>query len=156
MKKILFGLLLLSGGVCAQEISPQVVNATGNTATIGGITLEWNVGESIGATLLSNSSGSITSGQLQPLDATIRVEEKENAQVVLFPVPALRELTISAEDNIAHVRIYDTTGRLVFLESPNQKQLVVDISAISAGIYQVILYKSTGQIIFNQSISKVN
>ena len=156
MKKILLGLFLLNSAVYAQEISPQVVNATGSTATIGSITLEWNVGEIISATFLSNSSGSITSGQLQPQDGIIGVEEKVNAQVILYPVPALHELNISSADNITHVRIYDTTGRLVFLESPNQKQIVIDVSANSAGIYQVILYNSTGQIILNKSISKVN
>lgn len=156
MKKILFGLLLLNSAVCAQEISPQVVNTTGGTAAIGNITLEWNVGESVGATFLFNSNGSITSGQLQPLEVTINVEEKEYAQVILYPVPAMRELNISASDNISHIRIYDTTGRLVLLASPNQKQTLIDVSAISTGIYQVILYNSNGQIIFKKSISKAN
>jgi len=148
--------LMCYASLQAQNITPSVVNATGGSTTLSATTFEWNVGESIVSTFLSNSGGSITSGQLQPLDVIISVEEKEYSQFILFPVPAMNELNISAADNIAHVHIYDTTGRLVLIESPNQKQMLIDVSAISAGMYQVILYNSTGQIIFNKSISKVN
>jgi hypothetical protein len=153
---LVFILLAMSLVANSQFVTPSTINAVGGSGVLGSATLEWNVGESIVATFLSNSGGSITSGQLQPLDVIISVEENVDAQIILFPVPARHELTISAAENLAHVRMYDTTGRLVLLESPNQKQTRLDVSAISAGMYQVVVYNSRGQIIFNKSISKVN
>jgi hypothetical protein len=54
--------LMCCVSVQAQNITPSVVNATGGSTTLSATTFEWNVGESIVSTFLSNSGGSITSG----------------------------------------------------------------------------------------------
>jgi hypothetical protein len=147
---------VLSTDASGQEITPTVVHASGGSSVVNEVTVEWNVGESVVATLQSTEGISITSGQLQPMVATSDIDEVKPARVLLFPVPAREQLNITSEEMIEQVRIFDHTGRLVWEDTFYQKQIQLNISDLAAGIYHILLTDSFGHGIFDTTISKVN
>ncbi len=156
MKKLIFPFLFLTLEICAQTISPSVINSTGNSAVILNTTVEWNVGECVVSTMQTSSGVSITSGQLQPFQTTVGVKEIREEDVTIFPVPAMNELNIAVGEQIDLIRLFDATGRLVIEEKPIHYPIHLDLSMLSAGVYQVVLYNSNPQKLFSKSISKVN
>ena len=154
--KIAVPLVLICSVSQAQQITPSVINATGNSAAILNTTIEWNVGESVTSTMQASNGVSITSGQLQPFQTIVGVEEIREEDVVMFPVPAMNELNIAVGEQIDFIRLFDATGRLVIEERPITNPIQLDLSMLSAGVYQVVLYHSNQQKLFSKSISKVN
>lgn len=140
----------------AQTIQPSTINASGGNAVIAAVTIEWNVAESIVATMESSSGVSITSGQLQPAQQIIATDEWIRGDIRIFPVPTRAWVNLQSDEPIEQVRIFDSTGQLVLDDHYYQKNIQLNISTCAAGIYHIILSKANGQIIFKSSISKVN
>lgn len=156
MFRLLLSLTLLSSISQAQQITPHVINSGGGSALVSGNIVEWNLGETIVSTLPSSSGVGITSGQLQPMDIIIQVEEVATSNVTIFPVPTLNTLNIRAEQNIHQVRVFDSTGRLVIEDHPYQMIFQIDVASLAAGVYQLVLIHSTDHIIFTKSFTKAN
>jgi hypothetical protein len=156
MKKLFFPLLFFCGALHAQQITPSVINATGSSAVLNNVTVEWNVGESIVSTMQASNGVSITNGQLQPAATTVGINENTIADVVLFPVPTRDELNIVTAVPFFGFHIYDSTGRLVISEKSIFTNKTITLATLSAGIYEVILFNQQEQPIFKRTISKVN
>lgn len=156
MRRVLFLFILFCNAAHAQQITPDVVNATGGAAVIGTTVVEWNVGESIVASMQANNGVSITSGQLQPTEIITAIRENEWIEVSVYPNPSRNELYIKAPQQVDAIRIYDATGRLIKEEKQINAFSIIDVGAFSAGIYQIVLLDSQRDIIYSQTISKVN
>src|ERR1039458_2169046 len=122
MKTSLFSFLIL---LCifhkssAQIISPQVLNATGNTSTTNTIEFSWSVGEMAVATLISNNI-ILTQGFLQPdISAhTTGIEDiilSNNITVFQNPVHNLLYIRQS-EDIVETVSIYNALGQRIIAQ----------------------------------------
>ncbi len=158
MRKLLLLTQLVIWGIRsdAQTIQPSTINASGGNAVIAAMTIEWNVAESIVATMESSSGVSITSGQLQPAQQIIATHELVRADIRIFPVPTRALVNLNSDEPIEHVRIFDSTGQLVLDDHFYHKSIQLNIAEFAAGVYHIILSNSNGQIIFKSSISKVN
>ncbi len=156
MKKILIPALFFCGALQAQQITPTVINASGNFASILNTTLEWNVGESVISTMQASNGVSITNGQLQPVAIIVGIDENTISDVVLFPVPTRDELNIVSAIPFFGFHIYDSTGRLVVSEKAIFTNKTILLATLSAGIYEVILFNQQEQPTFKRIISKVN
>lgn len=156
MKKIIIPTLFFCGALHAQQITPSVVNATGGSAVIGNVTIEWNVGESVVAGLQAVDGISITNGQLQPADASVGIDEETMPEVALFPIPTRDEINVVSAVPFFGLHIYDSTGRLVVLERSMCTNKTMTLASLSAGIYEMILFNEQQQPFFKKTISKVN
>ena len=135
-----FFLLCISWVTSAQIISPQVLNATGNTSTINTIELSWSVGEIAIATLSANNT-ILTQGFLQPdvSTHTSGIEEiKISEFITVFPNPVHNQLYIrQSGDLIETVSIYNALGqRLIEQKFINPG---LDMTQLLPGIYFVNL-----------------
>src|SRR5947209_8436934 len=108
----IFCLLLFFGyNVGAQSIAPQVLNATGYSATLKNIQLTWNVGEMAVATL-SSAKSMLTEGFLQPdIFSTTGIEEEAiqvSESITCYPNPVSSMLHIrQSADLIGAVSVYN-------------------------------------------------
>jgi PKD repeat protein len=69
------------------------------------------------------------------MDCTIEVEESNSARVNAFPNPASDNIQFVSEEMIQFVEIFDVTGKHVASFSPNQKQVQINTSTWSTGLY---------------------
>jgi len=65
---VITGMFLFANSIKAQQLSSQVINATGSVAAAGNVFFEFSLGESFVQTL-QNGSTTATLGVLQPVDA---------------------------------------------------------------------------------------
>ena len=57
--------------------------------------------------------------------------------IKLYPNPVKSTATISADQTVQNVQIYDLTGRVVHKASPNKANFNLDVSHLSKGVYLV-------------------
>ena len=67
-------------------------------------------------------------------------EDMELTDVKLFPNPANNNVMIRSGDNIIEVRIFDVTGKKVYSELVNNKEVKVTLENLQSGIYFVSIY----------------
>jgi hypothetical protein len=95
----------------------------------------------------NHNPGPICIGILQDIGWTINpylgVEENNSGEndIVMYPNPTTNQLAVSSKRlAIGKAEIYDALGQCVFHRKPvagNQKQITVDVSALTPGIYFV-------------------
>ncbi len=124
---------------------PSVLNSTGGSATVGGNTYEWSVGELVVHTV-STTSVVVTQGLLQPMPPGVSVGSINTvaADVQVYPNPA-KDVLILQPALVAGSRLQytllDITGRTIskaeaYLHTGQEKQSI-SISALPAGDYIV-------------------
>ncbi len=77
---------------------------------------------------------------------TVKVNEInsiETTDIIIFPNPAVNELTIKSFLMIDKVEIIDARGKLILSE----KQKVIDVSSLAKGIYFAKIYTSKGNVV---------
>jgi hypothetical protein len=133
-------IILLSSirSLSAQNTTPQVLNATGNTTFLKTMTISWSVGEENIATL-SASNMVLTQGFLQP-DVNPHYSGIESISVSddisVFPNPAHNTLVIKeSNENIELVSVTNVLGQRVLFKKFDNSPL--DISMLNPGIYYV-------------------
>ena len=67
--------------------------------------------------------------------ATASIDKNNLSNVSLYPSPAQNELTISAENTIQNVTVYNVLGRKVQSFNVNATSKRLDVSSLSTGIY---------------------
>ena len=67
--------------------------------------------------------------------ATASIDKNNLSNVSLYPSPAQNELTISAENTIQNVTVYNVLGRKVQSFNVNATSKKLDVSSLSTGIY---------------------
>lgn len=147
-------LLLLMNKIYSQQISPFVVNSTGQFYSNSTAQLTSNVGE-VAVTKIDDSNNSITQGFLQFKGSVVSIRENQNTNVFnVYPNPASNEIKINASSKDASsVKIIDCLGREVLnVELQNNS---VDITEINPGIYQLIILDKNKKAICNKTITKL-
>ena len=66
---------------------------------------------------------------------TASIDKNNLSNVSLYPSPAQNELTISAENTIQNVTVYNVLGRKVQSFNVNATSKKIDVSFLSTGIY---------------------
>lgn len=156
IKKIasVYLLLFAMNKIYSQQITPFVVNSTGQFYSNSTAQLTSNVGE-IAVTRIGDSNNSITQGFLQFKGSVVSIKENQNANTFnVYPNPASNEIKISTSyKEIFSVKIIDCLGREV-LNSEVQNNSV-DVSEINPGIYQMIILDKNKKTISNKTITKL-
>jgi hypothetical protein len=55
----------------------------------------------------------------------------------IYPNPANNEITVSSDENLAKVTIYDVTGKVMYTSNDINANSTVNVSTFSRGIYMV-------------------
>lgn len=68
-------------------------------------------------------------------DCALGVGDHETAPLAVYPNPANNHISISAQQPIERLAIYNMTGQLVRSEKPNVANPSVDLSSLASGMY---------------------
>lgn len=155
-KPTLLLFILLSGFLQAQQVSPNVINATGTSFQNSQMGLTFNVGE-LAVTKISSSGNIITQGFLQPLSNPILIKENENSNnYIVFPNPSNNQITIRSSNNLEgklKVKIVDAIGKTVLNEELITNTISLD--NYPNGVYQLIITDEKNNISY-KTITKIN
>lgn len=141
---MLLGLLFPLGLWAQTTLAPQVTSSGGGSASAGGVTLSFTLGQAVSTTASGNGT-TLTQGFHQPpvVEAVSREDDVPSAgQLVLYPNPSSGESTLLLElANAAKVQlgVYDAVGKLVYKHSHDlsagQHRLPLTLNRLSAGAY---------------------
>lgn len=131
--------------MCTQAAyaQPAVLNSTGGSATVGGNTYEWSVGEVVVHTV-STPSVVVTQGLLQPMPPGVSVGNVNSMadDILVYPNPAKDILVLQpalAAGSRLQYSLLDIMGRTIStgearLHTGHEKQTII-ISALPTGNY---------------------
>ncbi len=76
------------------------------------------------------------------------IQDISNDKVKIFPNPSNGKLNINSNQDIAHINVYDITGKAVYKQEYTNKinQTEIDLSAINNGIYFIAVQSANGEI----------
>lgn len=117
----------------------QWINCAGNTA-IAGATDQVFTPSSNGSYACVMDDGSCSDTSECITLTTIGISELEASQVSIFPNPTSNSLTISAQEAIESVLIYDLTGALVQTETSGN----INVATLTNGMYIVNVLTENG------------
>jgi len=131
--------------VRGQSIWPSTLNATGGSATLGGNTYEYSVGEMTLVSTFVTSTVVVTQGILQPEGGVTAVTDHtfgEHLQV--FPNPSSSYVNVqyvAAASGELTMRLLDITGKLISEDRMTVKQGIntrqIDVSNLAAATYML-------------------
>ena len=102
------------------------------------------VGESV-STIASTACYDISN--LVTIDIVSSISENELISLSVYPNPAVGQLAITAGQTLSgSLEVYDSVGKMVFVETINSDRLVVDFGAFEAGMY-IVVVKSNGAVV---------
>ena len=150
-------LVINSGGLYAQSINPQVINAGGMPSRSGTSSLDYSIGEQASVTQYNgNPNIKLTAGFLQtfaPLVTGLNTSPRqEEVALQLFPNPAGDYTTVKgavSKPGYLEFQLIDIQGRVLDSVPPTYYQNRVEkefsISSLAAGMYFIRLtYTSEG------------
>jgi Secretion system C-terminal sorting domain len=128
---------VMASPAMAQQLSNQVVNATGGVGAVGGNTIAYAVGEPV-TTTLSTGNVTLTQGFLQPeirVRTGIYVQSNaDNCAFSIFPNPTTER--ILTEDSAGRTfDILTLQGQIIGSYQP--KNGAIDVSQLPQGIYLI-------------------
>ena len=129
--------------VRGQSIWPSTLNATGGSATLGGRTYEWSIGEMTLVSTAATSSIVVTQGLLQPEHGVTAVEDRNMLKfLTVFPNPANNTINYtfnSPQKAVIGLRLMDMSGKVIQEKSNDVKTGMntgqLDISSLAAATY---------------------
>lgn len=131
--------------MCTQAVfaQPTVLNSAGGSATLGGNTYEWSVGEVVVHTV-STPSLVVTQGLLQPMPPGVSVGNVQTiaGDIQVYPNPAKDVLVLQprlAEGSRLQYTLLDIAGKAISageasLHTGQEKQ-TINISVLPPGSY---------------------
>jgi hypothetical protein len=158
----LFTLLIISGSVQAQTLSPQVISSSGGFYSNPSGMISSTVGEMTMVETFSAGGSILTQGFQQPEDFNVSLKDIDKGTfgitmgpnptagniTVVFTRPGLLQLVFS---------IYDISGKLVYrtaVEKEGQNNFIaLDLSSFASGDY-ILDCKSTGTAASSVSFSQ--
>ena len=130
--------------IYGQSITPNILNASGGTATIATNVYDWSIGEMTMVSTFSSSSIIVTQGVLQPDTLhPIKVNNLSNSNHFnVFPNPSNEFITIesnlTSEGNL-YISLVDMTGKVIFNIVEAVKQNIIskriNVSEMPNGSY---------------------
>jgi hypothetical protein len=112
--------------------SSIVVTGSVNTAVVGTYTLSYNVSDSSG-------NAAVTVTRTVNVVDTLSNENFILDNFKLFPNPSEEYINISSPFTVLTIDIYDINGKSVLKVIDNNKELIINISKLSTGMYTMII-----------------
>ena len=120
----------LSHGMLVYRIKELVTNGEGeeifNTAFIY---FDWN------PAIVTNTTYNVNS--------SLGLNELETTALI-YPNPTSTHVTVSIEEQIEHIRIYDLMGKEWMSSTPQSSQAAIEVSTLPSGIYMVNVTSESG------------
>lgn len=76
----------------------------------------------------------------ESVTVTLSVSEEQIVGLKLYPNPTPKKVTITAKKKMDKVVIYDIVGKLVKQQKSTKNTIEIDISKLSIGLYNFIIY----------------
>lgn len=134
MFKILLFALLFGPCLSAQDLVPEVLASTGGGGSVGGVQLNWTVGETL-STTLSNNNGSLTQGFHQGFLSLATLSEQAPFQLRLFPNPSSDWLYLQSDaSQLWNWQLFSAAGQAL-AEGRFQQSGQIDLSRYPSGLY---------------------
>ena len=74
------------------------------------------------------------------------IEEKDlDVQLNVYPNPFNHQVNIELDESIKSIQVFDLLGNLLFNGSYNQRQAIIDLSLLNAGLYLMQVQSETAQ-----------
>jgi hypothetical protein len=133
-------LVLLSAGAFAQRL----VGVAGSSATSGGISISWSMGEAMIGTVSGNQA-IVTIGFQQAFTEVVSgIEDAPSNGIHVYPNPARDFIVLELQRDYGkdfEVKVFNLSGSTVLQETITAftGKLELDISTLSSGPYEIIL-----------------
>lgn len=158
-------LLLSTGGVSAQQLSPFVISSSGGFYSNASGALSFTTGEFSAVETFSSPTGILTQGFQQAFDIGTYITEHPDPSFSfgLYPNPTTRYFNLVTETEkigTLVVDIMDVFGRVILQKEIQQQYLVnvepFDLTHAAAGMYVLaITFQENGATRGNQFVAKV-
>ncbi len=157
MKRFIFvcSIFTLSfGSISAQ----QVIATAGSSQSVGELTIDWTLGETICGTGI-NGNSIITQGFQQGNLLQVKtIEIKVPAyRIKCFPNPTAGFLNISSTNKSiekAMIRVTSMAGKIVLNAQFNSETQIIDLSPLACGLYLVSVVDSKNRVLANIRVEK--
>jgi len=146
MKKLLQFLLqalltvalgLFASNIKAQSIQNAVISSAGISATNGGITVDYTLGETVIETFTA-SGNTLTQGFHQTNLTLVAIEnEFLFPEISIYPNPATEYIHVEIPENHAALEflLYDVNGKLLKTYTHSNTHLTIDVGIYARGTY---------------------
>ncbi|WP_276132728.1 T9SS type A sorting domain-containing protein [Polluticoccus soli] len=167
MKRLLFALLVCWGitmYASAQSIGPSTLNASGGSATIGGNSHDWSVGEMTLVSTFASGSIIVTQGVLQPNEPPLGVNDIAlQNQLCIWPNPATSVVNMEYSATSSHSLTYhltDINGKLLtsktFNTSKGKNTEQINIASLPNASYMLeVTIQTAGNAVEKRSFKVV-
>ncbi|MFH0865453.1 MAG: T9SS type A sorting domain-containing protein [Bacteroidota bacterium] len=145
---LLFALILISGILQSQTLSPTVISSSGGFYSTGSAMLSFTVAEMTMVQTFTAGGNFLTQGFQQPEDYVVGIPENPTVtgDILIYPNPTSGIFTLSYISNSSGENIiimYNLVGQVVLtkavLQSAGTNTVTFDISSFSQGIYMLEL-----------------
>ncbi|MFH6769594.1 T9SS type A sorting domain-containing protein [Gaetbulibacter aquiaggeris] len=166
MKKAVFFTIIffiVSLFTFSQNLSREVIASQGDYNKIDNMSLEWTLGDAFIETVVANN-GFLTQGFQQPSHIKTAILSSESLlerpfNILLYPNPvnALLHIYIKPIDRVTlNISLYDISGQLLKKAKTieTDKNLTLDVSDLSSGIYLIKFSNVEGSLIETHRIIK--
>jgi hypothetical protein len=162
---VLFAMMLFTGILRAQTLSPSVISSSGGFYTSANAMLSFTVAEMTMVQTFTSGGNILTQGFQQPEDLAVSVPETPvlSGDIVIYPNPTNGQFTLSytsysSGENV--IKMYNLVGQVVLtqsvLQSSGSNTVSFDISSFSQGIYMLELSTVNTKGEKNTTYSKIN
>lgn len=135
--------------LCAGQSTDQwVIGSGGNSSHSGSTNLEWTLGETFVATIIT-PRGMISEGFHQPILEVRRIQEQDltsDTEIQVFPVPTYSQLFVNLNQVTAkeqHYWLFDMEGKLVDKGNLGTgKTQTIDVQRLAPGTYLLKIAQS--------------
>lgn len=143
---ILLSLILCSGFVQSQSLSPSVISSSGGFYTSASAMLSFTVAEMTMVQTFTSGSNILTQGFQQPEDLTVGITENtvSSGEMVIYPNPTHGVFTLSfnsLKSGENTIKLYNLVGqevmKRVISQTTGANTIAMDIGSLSQGIYML-------------------
>lgn len=139
----------------AQTLTPEVFASGGTQLSGTNGQIEYTVGEVVTATLTGNSEV-LTQGFNQPEIVIVAVEEWQPSYTIqCYPNPTEQYVKVHTDsDEVLQVQVIDALGQVVIAKLPFEREVVLDLQAMTNGTYIVSVTRQDGAALKNFTLFK--
>ncbi|MFD0989059.1 T9SS type A sorting domain-containing protein [Mariniflexile jejuense] len=85
-------------------------------------------------------------------DITLKTEDFISRSIVLFPNPTSNSVTVTSNEKIKSIDVYNFLGKQIFKQSVGSTNLIINLSNYPSGIYFFKIQSENGKIVTNKVI----
>ncbi len=97
-----------------------------------------------------DSNSKIWVDDIKFLETATRVINPSVSKLKIYPNPAVSQVFMEGEQNIGSLKIFDTSGRLVFSKNIATNETQIDISSLRAGFYTLLSESGTQKLMVKE------